>query len=561
MPRRRRCPAAFVPLAAVTDTALVGPAIATALGLGESNDMAAHLADCRLLLVLDNCEQVIGAAPLVSELLGACPGLTALATSRESLRVGGEYELAVPPLTEDAAARLFLDRARAVQPRFALSPQDADAVAELCRRLDGLPLAIELAAARVKVFPPAALLERLCSARGALALLRGGARDALPHHRALWDAIDWSYGLLEEREQRLFRRLGVFVADFSLDAADAVAAERRWDVIASLIDKSLLQGLPTPHAGRRFSILETIRAYALARLAASGEQEEALDAHAAYYLGLAEGGTRPEGLEAEHANLRAAVSHLIARGRTAQALRLAAGLVPFWRASERYREGTAVLSEVAGMAGIDAPDLRQERGRTLVGAGWLDLAQGDHGAAGRRFDEALAAGDAGSAADAHLGLGQLRQTQGDFEAAETLFDAGLAAYRALDDRTGAAHALFMLGMLASRRGELAAARRHLEESLALARATGDRPGLARTLGALAVLAFRGGDYDAARALYEECLAVDHALGDRRCAAWRQLGLGRVLHAQGDRAGARRLSEQAAAALRELGERARGGPPV
>jgi predicted ATPase len=571
----------FVPLATIADAAGVPATIARALGLSEAEgwtpleSLKRRLKDEHLLLILDNLEQVVAAAPAVAELLAVCPRLVVLGTSREPLGVRGEQQFSLEPLPQEEALRLFVDRARAVQPGFMLAPDNSAAVAEICQRLDGLPLAIELAAARIKVFPPAAIRDRLSSRGGGLTLLGGRARDALPHQQTLFDAIAWSYALLEDNEKKLFRRLGVFVGGFEAEAAEAVCPGTTWETVASLVDKSLVQ--PDPCLDRpaaRFAMLETIREYALAQLAPAGEGEEALDRHAAYHLDLVESADRdrrggrgagwPERLERAQPDLRAVLRRALDRGEAARALRLAAALAPFWQDRGHYQEGRAWLVEVLDRPTARAPELRSFRAQAAIGAGWLAFRQGDHAVAGEMFDEAVALadldGDRGAPAEARLGLGQVRQAGGDYGAAEALLEAGLAEYRGLDDALGAAHALFLIGMLASRRAEFESARTLLGESLTLARRAVDKSGIARTLGALALLAFQQGDHAGARALYEEGLAFDRELGDRRAAAWRQLSLGRVLHAQGDRAGARQMNEEATATLRELGERTREAPP-
>ena len=296
-----------------------GSAIITALGVREAGDeplierLKAVLRDKRLLLVLDNFEQVVEAAPIVADLLGACPDVTVLVTSRVRLRVSGEREVPVAPLglaaldrhrsVEDVATseavRLFVARAEAVQPDFALTPDNAVAVAEICRRLDGLPLAIELAAARVKVLPPAALLARLDHR---LPLLTGGGRDLPARQQTMRAAIAWSHDLLTPEEQVLFRRLAVFAGGFTLEAAEAVASGSGepgidpFEGVASLLDKSLLRQEAGPGGEPRFSMLETVREFALEQLAASGEEAAIRERHAAWCLALAEtAGARPRG--------------------------------------------------------------------------------------------------------------------------------------------------------------------------------------------------------------------------------------------------------------------------
>jgi predicted ATPase len=571
---------AFVALAPLSDPALVPASIAAALGLRAAElrmpleGLKRHLRGMRMLLLLDNFEQVVAAAPALAELLSACPRLIAVATSREALGVRGEQQYALAPLPLEAATRLFLDRAHAVQPGFAPAVEDEAVVAELCRRLDGLPLAIELAAARARVFAPTEILAHLRTKGGRLALLTGGARDALPHQQTLVDAIAWSYDLLQQHEKTLFRRLGVFVGGFTIDAAEAVSSCLDWETLASLVEKSLVQPeAARPGAVSRFTMLETVREYALVQLTAAEEEADALQLHANYYLGLAEAANRVSGsargavferLERATPDLRAALRRALDRDDLPVALGLAAALAGFWRDRAHDHEGRTWLAEVLAQAGARAPELRAVRARALVGLGWLAFRQGDHAAIGWFKDalaDAAALGDDGLAAEARLGVGQVRQAAGDYAGACAALASGLATYRAVGDPYGVAHALFLLGMLASRQAETGLARTHLNESLEIARSAGDRAGVARALGPLALLAFQRGDLGSARALYEEGLAADRAIGDRRSAAWRELSLARVLHSQGDRAGARELYEQATATLRALGERARALPEV
>jgi len=461
----------FVDLAPVADPGLVAPTVAQALGVREAGSeplaerLTAFLRDARLLLVLDNFEQVVEAAPLVADLLGTCPGLTVLVTSRVRLRLTGEREHPVPPLalalarTGDApaleevagseAVRLFVERAQAVKDDFALTDENAQAVADICRRLDGLPLAIELAAAWVKVLPPAALLARL---ERRLPLLTGGGRDVPRRQQTMRDTIAWSDDLLTPREQRLFRRLAVFVGGFTLEAAEAVALGDGEDVdvdvldgIAALADHSLLRQEPGTDGVPRYFMLETVREYGGERLAEGGEADAARRAHAAHYLGVAERaeaafyGSRPEPwrdlLETEHDNFRAALAWAGAAGEVETALRLGARLEPLWWVLGHAGEGRRWL-ERALAGGDGAPDA--VRAEALGVAGRLAWQQGDH------------AGATALAADA------------------------LALARPTGDRAGMAGALNVLGMVAGARGRQAEARQRFEAALALYRAVGDR---------------------------------------------------------------------------------------
>ena len=362
----------FVDLAPLTDPALVPTAVAQALGVHEAGGrpleaiLASSLADKRLLLLLDNVEQVADAAPFVAGLLAAAPGLTVLATSRVRLRLRGEQEMAVPPLglpdpmrlappehlSRYETVRLFIARAQDAKADFTITTANAPAVAAICHRLDGLPLAIELAAARVKVLPPEALLKRL---EHRLVLLTGGARDAPTRQQTMRGAIAWSYDLLAGAERALFRRVAVFVGGFDLAAATVVVGvtpEWGTDVfegVAALVEQSLLRQEIGPEGEPRFGMLETVREYGQERLAASGEEEDARRQHAVHFLALAEqaeasllgrwDGRWMDRLEADQDNVRAALAWVIDGGQTETALQFVCALHPFWFFRSRFREG------------------------------------------------------------------------------------------------------------------------------------------------------------------------------------------------------------------------------
>jgi len=544
--------AAFVPLAALDDPALVASSIAGTLEIKEvagqpiAETLMGALRDQELLLTLDNVEQLLGAVGLVGELLASCPRLTVLATSRVVLHVYGEHALVVPPLAlpdparerpapaellEYEAVRLFVERARAARADFALTEANGPDVAAICRRLDGLPLAIELAAARARSLPPRALLTRLESR---LKLLTGGARDLPARQQTLRGAIDWSYNLLEAGEQRLFARLGVFAGGCTLEAAEALRAPDddaggpeidALDGLASLVDKSLVREAEGAEGEPRYGMLETLREYALERLAAGGDEDAARRAHALYYLDLAERaepeltgaeqGTWLARLEVEHDNLRAALTWTRDHGEVVLGLRLAGALWRFW-----YTRG--YLSE---------------------GRGWLEgLLAPAEGA-----DNVSAA----MRAKALNGAGVLAERQGAYARAESLYKECLTLFRELGDKKGTAQALNNLGMVMWHRGDQGRATALYEESLALYREIGDRRDVALLLGNLGVVAWDRGDLARATALYEESLALRRELGDRRGVAYALLNLGDVAGYQGDYARAARLFEESLAVHREL----------
>jgi len=562
--------ARFVELAAVTAAELVAPAIAAGLGLSTSGsrlltDLESYLRPRRLLLVLDNFEQVTAAAPLVARLLGAGPGLVVLATSRTTLRLGGEHEFPVPTFPVPpagavdpvAAARqypsvsLFVERAQAAAPGFELTGENAAAVAEICRRLDGLPLAIELAAARVKLLPPRALLARLDDRLG---LLTGGARDLPERQRTLRSTLDWSFGLLPAGEQALLARLGVFAGTFDLQAAeavsgDAVSSDAVIDTLGLLVDSSLVR--PLARGGEpRFGLLGTIREYALERLRDAGDWDQAHDRHAAYFLALA-GPTAAElqgpgqlawldRLEVEHDNLTATISWLVGQDQLETVLALAWETWRYWWLRGHTAELIPNLDEL--VAGSEHLPLLQ-RALALSGAGFAFLADGNTAGARELFERSLPAyreaGDTLGAAlvAASLGrilasqhedpgaselleqtlallrqagneelagpkrvqhlldlalvydfLGQIRLSQGDHNGAARLFGESLNAARSSRDRFSILVSLYDLALNNQAQGDLTSAAQHLREGLSLAAEAGDEPSAAYYLEALAGLA-------------------------------------------------------------------------
>ncbi len=394
----------FVDLSALTDPTLVVPTIAATLGVREVvgqpllQTLSQVVRPKRMLLLLDNCEQVLAAAPDVAALLATSPRLAVLATSRASLRIRGEHEVPLLPLPVPAADRLpplealaqvpavalFVDLASASRPDFALTAENATAVAAICQRLDGLPLAIELAAARVKVLPPAALLARL---EQRLPLLTGGGRDLPARQRTMRDAIAWSYDLLAPEEQALFRHLAVFAGGFTLAAAEAVAAPDGTlpvlEGVVALVEQSLLRQMPGTDDEPRYQMLETVREFALEQLAASGDEAALREVHAAYFLALSEQ-ARPHlagaqqrtwlrRLEVEHPNLRAALEALDASREHETQLRLAANLWHFWSIHAHFAEGRVHLERAL----VHAVTPTTDRAEALLGAGGLAFGQGD----------------------------------------------------------------------------------------------------------------------------------------------------------------------------------------
>jgi len=581
----------FVDLAPIGDPALVIPAIAQTLDLKETGGqrlldlLKTFLREQQLLLLLDNFEQVISAALGVWELLAVCPKLKVVVTSREVLRVRGEQEFAVPPLSVPdsthvpdlvalsryEAVALFFARAQAVKPEFQLSTANARAIAQICVRLDGLPLAIELAAARVKLLSPQALLSRLSQR---LHLLTGGARDAPARQQTLRSTIEWSYQLLDADEQQLFRRLAVFVGGCTLEALEAVcaaldtgaAALPVLDGVGSLINKSLLRQTEQEGEEPRLLMLETIREYGLERLEASGEAEALWQQHATFYLRLseeaepkvrsAEQSLWRRRMEAEHDNMRAVLRWTLEQQEAELALRLAGGLWLFWR--QHLREGRSWLEQVLAQPGARARTAA--RAKALLGAGALALFQGDFLEAHRLLKESVAIGrEVGPPGKRELAhalelLGNVALLQGNPNEARELAEESLRVYQEMGEAWGIAMALYQLGRAAGELGDPVTARSLLEESVARLRVAGDRQRLALPLNALGLVALEQGDYAAARARFEEALAVARETGDEQYIADAQAHLGTVAFHMGEYYESLSYYQQSLALNREKGSK-------
>jgi len=560
---------AFVPLESTRDPALVVAAIARTLGVRETPDypvldaVKARLATLTLLLVLDNLEHLVAAAPLVTDLLGVCPGVKVLATSRALLRVSGEHSITIPPLPVPEPARealpeqlaaveavqLFVERATAVQSTFTLTAETAPAVAAICCRLDGLPLAIELAAARVALLSPTALLARL---EPSLPLLTGGTRDAPARQRTMRDTIAWSHDLLSPAEQTLFRRLAVFVGGFTPEAATAVASDEveltviGLEGLASLVEKSLVQPVDGSAGEPRFGVLETVREYGLEQLKERAELEAAQRRHAQYFLTFAEDAeaklrgweqvAQLARLETDHDNLRAALTwSLAAPDRAEIALRLAGALHWFWFLRDHYSEGRRWLE--AALSRPTAEERMPARVKALAGAGLLAIHQNDDATARDRVQQSVALGrvlrdTAGVAYALHVhGMWDLLQT--DQDELRSLVEESVASFRKAGDRWELATALCTLGMVAIATQQFDEARAPFTESLLLCRELGDTWGLARALHYSGELARFRGDDEQARALYEESLTLYHQLDHRGAAAIVGHNLGYLAQHRGD----------------------------
>lgn len=540
----------FVGLAAISDAELVLPTIAQTLGIRENQSQSlresviAYLRDKRLLLVLDNFEQVVAAAPVVSDLLAACPQLKILATSRIVLRLKGEREYPVAPLpspdprvagyskdtlSQYAAVELFIQRALAVKPDFEVNNDNAPAIAEICFRLEGLPLAIELAAARLKLFSPQALLSRLGSR---LQMLRGGGRDTPARHQTLRQAIAWSYDLLAPTEQTFFKRLAVFTGGCSLEAVEAIChadmpggALDALDALAALIDQSLLRQEQTPEGEPRFVMFETIREFALERLRASDEWEATRRRHANFFLTLAEKAepelTGPKQtlwlnlLEREHDNLRAFLSWVEETGQADYGLRLAAAICRFWIARGHRHEGCERLLALLALPGAAPPT--RERAKVLNAVGTIMHELGDYATARQRLEESL------------------------------------KIWREFGDKKGVAIVINNLGWIAAQLGELIAASELSGESLALHGKLGDKRGMAVAFNNLAAVAFLHSEYPLASSLQEQSLKLRQESGDERGVAFATAMLGWFDVVQGNFEKAAALLESARGKLQQVGD--------
>ena len=547
-------PVAWVDLAALSDPEQLARYVAASLGIGEQADrthtqtLVDQLCPHAVLLVLDNCEHLVDAcASLARSLLLGCPRMRVLATSREALGVAGETAWLVPPLGlppaahasmasvhESEAGQLFVARARDANAAFELTEGNAADVAAICRRLDGIPLAIELAAARARLLAPAQIAQRLDDV---FRLLAGG-RGALPRHRTLREAIDWSHALLDDDERLLFRRLGVFARGFTLEAAEAVCAdgscrtEDVFEVLSALVDKSMVQA--EPHADdARFALLEPMRQYALEKLEESGEDAVLRERHARFFADFADaaepsirGGTREDPwmrrLERDHANLRGARDWAAAND-VVLALRLEAALLWFHFAFGLFDEPRRRIEQLLARGGGAAPALR---GRALTAIGYYAIWQGDYAAVGPAFSESLAvlreSGDREALAAALIGLASGVGLAGDRAAADAMFDQAEAALGGRDGASRGGYPTVFLyafgnywrGVVAQHHGDVEAARAGFEAAIAAARRFGDHPTIAHPLAALVRLLALQGELDAALTALAESLPI-HARNDDR----------------------------------------------
>jgi predicted ATPase/transcriptional regulator with XRE-family HTH domain len=569
----------FVPLASLTDAQFVPSAILQTLQIKETARLSTvsrlkqYFADKKTLLVLDNFEQLLGASAFLNELLAAAPGLKILVTSQAVLHIYGEHEFNIPPLAlpslahlpslEDLArfeaVRLFLERATEVQPDFTLTEANAPAVAEICIRLDGLPLAIELAAARLKIMSVTTLLEKLTDQR--LAYLTRGAVTLPTRQQSLRRTLEWSYGLLESSEKTLFDRLGIFSNGWTVEAAHAVcgleaASETEsLDLLSQLLDKSLVVRLPGQGNEPRFIMLQTLREFALERLAWQKEVQVLRERHARYYWRLVEeaeprlgGGPQQifwlDRLDAERENLRTALQWLLEKAQatltaiilaeyspeppgetqleaTRHALEMAAALASYWDNRGYYTEGRHWLRQVIELpAGKDASEpLRRARAKALNRAGDLAFLQGEYAQARIYLEESLElkrlVGDQAGIAAVLNSLGNVAVWQREFDDAIKVVEESLAIRQELNDSTGIAQCLLNLGNIYSMTDRYQKAIEVYSEGLAISERLNNKQGQANCLGSLGRVLIMVEDYDKAGRLFEEALPLFEELGDRR----------------------------------------------
>ncbi len=578
----------IIELAALADPELVSQAVAIALHLTEQpkqpwrQTLVEHLRSKTLLLLLDNCEHLLSAsAQLADALLRECPGLRILATSREGLGITGELTCTVPSLKlpdiahlppveqlpQYEAVRLFIERALFSRPGFQLTRNNAQAVAQICYRLDGIPLAIELAAARVKTMPVETIAVRLDDR---FRLLTGGSRTALPRHQTLRAALDWSYALLTEAERVLFCRVVAFTGGFTLDAAENVCTndpnddDNVLELLTRLVDKSLVIFDEHDSQGR-YRLLETVRQYGLARLLELGEADLIRKRHRDFFLALAERAEKEltgtdqgvwlDRLEREHDNIRAVFDSSLVD--VELGMRLASALWRFWMVRGYVGEGRARFATLLGRATGTEPAV--VRAKTLTGAGILAWQQGDYAAARALNEEGLTIlrelGEKSSIADALNNLGRVATAQGDYTAARGLYEETLAIRRELKDTVGIAPVLNNLGVIALEQGDYVAALGLYEESLAIKRGLGDKLGIAFALNNLGLVATAQSAYTLARSYYEESLAIAREVKDKGgIISYTLNNLGDVAFHQGEYGSAQVLYKESLAIKEELGDK-------
>ncbi|MCA1625945.1 MAG: tetratricopeptide repeat protein, partial [Acidobacteria bacterium] len=534
----------FVALDAMRNAELVAPTIAQTLGVKEASgksivEMLKNFLQAKqILLVADNFEQVVLAAPFFTEILDNAPLVKILVTSRAMLKIQAEREFCVPPLdlpdnaaqtslenlTEFESVKLFLERAKSIKPNFAPTNENAPVIAEICLRLEGLPLAIELAAARIKILSPEQISARL---ENRLKLLTGGSKDLPARRQTMRGVIAWSYDLLEADEKILFRRLAVFAGGFTIEAVESICSPDEIDTLnslTSLIENNLVKQTETANGESRFRLLEVVREYAQEILATSNEGELIRRNHATFFLKLAQaaepeilGGQGAKWLaliEEEHNNFRAAFFWAAASD-TETAVNLAGALRDFWVLRNQLTEGREWFETALERAGGTPAAARF---KLFSGLGQAARFQGDFAAAQKAYQEGLTAGkesnDLRQIAVANRGLAAVVKGQGDFAAARKFYEEALAISREIDEKFGIAVSLNALGDLARVEGDYAAARPLFEESLKMCRELGNKQGVGCTLNNLGAIAFALGDYETARSRFAEGLRMAQELREK-----------------------------------------------
>ena len=579
----------LVELASLADPGLVPQTVATILGLREETGkpigqtLTEYLKDKRLLLLLDNCEHLLdGCAHLADTLVRQCPHVTILASSREALAIGGEQAYRVPSLSvpdpkqvhtsvsvaQFEAVQLFTDRALLARADFRVTNQNAATLASICSRLDGIPLAIELAAARVRSLSVEEIDSKL---NQRFRLLTGGSRTALPRQQTLRSLIDWSYDLLTDSAKLLLQRLSVFAGGWTLEAAERVCAgdgmedHAILDLLTSLCDKNLVAADPND-GNTRFRLVETVRQYAREKLAESGGAEAVRERHSDHYVALAEEaelklmGASQAGwlqrLAEEHDNVRATLEWSLQDPGSATGLRLCGAMLRYWFARGHLSEGREWCTRVLRKPGALEPT--PERAKALNTAGVLAYYQGDYASARTHHEESLAIqrqlGSRSGMATSLTSLGNMACDEGDFASARTMHEESLAIQRELGDRRGIANSLGNLGNVASDQRDFASARALYEEGLAIMQELGHRLGIANALHNLGRVVQIQGDQAAAQSINEECLAIRRELGDRLGMAFTLSSLGDAASEQGDYPAAAALFQEGLMIQRELGDR-------
>jgi predicted ATPase/DNA-binding CsgD family transcriptional regulator len=577
-------------LAPLSEQALLPKAVAETLKVSErpheplSDTLADILADRQLLLVLDNCEHLVGAAArLADKLLDSCPRVRILATSRETLGVEGEARWPVPPLSAPdpqvtpsseqleayESVRLFVERARGRDPSFSLRSENAVAVAGICRMLEGIPLAIELAAARMGTLSLEQIAERL---EGSLKLLTGGARTAVNRQRTLKGALDWSHDLLSEPERVLFRRLSTFAGGWTLEASEAVAAGggieegEVLDLLSGLVEKSLVMARGSDQGSVRYRLLEPLRQYAWEKVEESGEAQAAKRAHAGYFLALAEEaepqlfGPRDvewlERLEEEHDNMRATLSWALEEAQAELGLRLAGALLPFWEAHGHYGEGRRWLEEALRREGRTPGVVRA---KALYAVGRIAIAQSDTYRAevaaqeGIKLSTEVEIGGSLAASFRNV-LGFAAGWRGDYEQAKELAEESLKLSRQAHDQVRMADALLELAGDLTYLGDRERGKELYEEAIALCREVGYASGLSAGLLSLGYFLLLEGDYERGEALNDEAVALFRERGYKGNLEFALVNLGQAALLRGDHERARSYYEESLTLCKELGER-------